>query len=554
MKLKNSYLFIIIFSLAMSLAGCEMLDTRIDTLPTEENINTNYSTLWGLGYAPYTYLRNGFSSIDGNLFAAVSDEAEQTSPTSSTQLFNEGSWNAYRNPANVYERCYEGIRATNFFLENSEDYKTFLALNRDTISDGQRQYNLDVKDIAWLRNESRVLRAYFYFELIKRYGDVPLVTKVLTADDNTDLTRTGFDEVVDFIVTEIDAVKNDLQSDWASYDVTQAGRITQGAALAIKARTLLYAASPLNNSSNDLTKWEKAATAAKELMELNQYYLADDYQQLFVADNTAKSRETIWALRLGTNNSFEIKNYPIATPGGESGVTPAQNLVGAYEYKGTPDPENPYANRDPRLAYSIVTNNSFWNGRTMEIWAGGNDDEHNTNASKTGYYLKKFLNPNLNLVQNESKLRSWIVFRYAEVLLNYAEAMNEAFGPDDNNGGGMSARQAVNAVRARSGVEMPAVDADDQTEMRERIKHERRIELAFEDHRYWDLIRWKDAEEVLSQPLKGIKVMKNEDGSFSYTDFVVENRKFISPKMYRFPIPQVEISKSEGVLVQNPEW
>ncbi|MDP4289615.1 MAG: RagB/SusD family nutrient uptake outer membrane protein [Bacteroidota bacterium] len=554
MKMKKYYPLIFIITIGLLITACNKLDTKIDTALTDKNISTDYNTLWSFGYAPYTYLTNGFYGIDNNLFAAVSDEAEQTASTSNAQLFNQGSWNAYNNPDNVYYHDYQGIRAANYFLEHSTNYKTFLALNRDTISDKQWQYKLDVQDVNWLRKESRVLRAYFYFDLAKRYGGVPLVTKTLQSNENTDLPRASFDDIINYVVSEIDAVKDSLQVDWKTFDVSKTGRITRGAAMAIKARALLYAASPLHNPTNDLTKWQRAATAAHDVIALNHYSLYSNYQNLFLVDNTTLSSETIWDIRLGATNDLEKKNYPIGTPGGNSGVTPSQNLVSAYEYTGTPDPTNPYANRDPRLGYSVVKNNDTWNGRTIQTWIGGTDAWTNTNTSKTGYYLKKFLNSNLNLVNNQSNLRSWILFRYGEILLNYAEAMNEAYGPDNDNGWGMTARQAVNTIRSRTGVSMPPVVATTQAEMRDKIKQERRIELAFEDHRYWDLLRWKDAETVLNQPLKGIKVTKNADNSFTYTGFSVENRVFIAPKMYYYPIPQTEISKSKGVMKQNPGW
>lgn len=554
MKMKKLYSLLFIIPMGVLITSCSKLDTKLDLLLTDENIAGDYKKIWDFGYAPYTYLANGFSSVDGNLFAAVSDEAEQTAPSSSAQLFNQGNWNAYNNPDNVYDHNYEAIRAANYFLENSTNYKSFLAFNRDTMSDHQLQYKLDVEDIAWLRKESRVLMAYFYFDLAKRYGGVPLVTKTLSLTDNTDLKRASYDDIINFVVSEIDAVKDSLQKDWRTFDITKAGRITKGTALAIKSQALLYAASPLHNPSNDLSKWQRAAAASWDIIALKTYSLNSKYQDLFIIDNTVKSPEVIFDIRLGVTNSLEKKNYPIGTPGGGSGVTPSQNLVSAYEYKGTPDPNNPYTNKDPRMGYSIVRNGNSWNGRTIETWFGGKDGWNNTNTSKTGYYLNKFLNANLDLIQNGTKLRSWIVFRYAGILLNYAEAMNEAYGPDNDNGWGMSARQAINAVRSRPDVSMPSVVAANQAEMRIGIKQERRIELVFEDHRYWDLLRWKDAETVLNQPLRGIKVTKNTDNTFTYSEFTVENRVFIAPKMYYYPIPQTEISKSKGVMEQNPNW
>ncbi len=548
------YIKLCLLSVILFGVSCDHLDTRLDTQATDETIETGYSALFGFGYAPYSFLHSGFYTLSGNLFAAATDEGENTDPSSDAQMFNLGAISPYVNPDNPYSNNYSGIRAANYFLENSEDYVERLKHNRDTISENEKwQYQLDVQDIGWLRAESRVLRAYFYFDLIKRYGGVPLVTKVLQYGENTHLPRNSYDDIIDFIVREVDAVKDDLQVDWKEFDAGRDGRFTQGAALALKSRALLYAASPLNNPGNDLDRWRKAAKAAHDVISLGLYSYHPDYGELFLGDNSTWSSESIFAIRLGGNNDIEKMNYPIGTPGGASGVTPSHNLVQAYEYLGTPDPENPYANRDPRLSATIVYNNSTWNARTIEIWPGGNDDPANLNTSRTGYYLKKFLNPALNLTQNETELHSWIVFRYAEIVLNYAEAMNEAYGPDNDNGYGLSARQAINQLRGRTGVGMPDVIAANQMEMRERIKHERRIELAFEDHRYWDLLRWKDAETVLNQPLKGIRIT-HTGSTFSYQMVDVENRTFHAPRMYRHPIPIFEINKSEGVLTQNEGW
>jgi len=552
--MKRHYFILFAVCLMISVSSCNYLDTKIDTQITPEILNADYSKLANLGYAPYTYIRNGFYLMDNNIPAAMSDEAEQTASTSNVQLFNDGSWNAYNNPDNPYSYYYQGIRAANFFLENSANYKSQLAQNRDTLSDGGNQYHLDVADIGWMRGEAHILRAFFYYDLIKRYGGVPLVTKTLSLTDNLDLPRADYNTIVDFIVSEIDNYKDSLQVNWTAYAAGKDGRFTKGAALALKSRVLLYAASPLHNPNNDLSKWAAAAKAAHDVIALNKYSLSSNYQQLFLLSNSATDLEIIWSIRTGATNSMEKANYPIGTPGGNSGITPSQNLVSEYEYTATPNPANPYANRDPRLGYSIVTNNSTWNGRTIEIYPGGTDSRDNANTSRTGYYLKKFLDDNLYLIQNQTVIHNWVMFRYAEILLNYAEAMNEAYGPDQDNGYGLTARTAVNMVRNRTGVKMPAVVAANQSEMRDKIKHERMIELAFEDHRYWDLLRWKDAEVALNQPLIGIKADMNGTANFTYTAFNVENRVFVAPKMYYYPIPQTEINKSNGVLIQNQGW
>ena len=556
--MKNIYNIIRIFPLAAFIIligqGCsKILDTKEDTGLTDENIASSYSRLFDFGYAAYMRLPNGFNSLDGNLTAAVSDEAEYTQSPSETQMFNEGSWSAFNNPDNVYSYFYEGIRAANYFLENSVDYKTILYRNRDTLSDNGNNYRRDVRSIAWLRAENRVLRAFYYFELAKRHGGVPLVTKVLNTSEETRIPRASADEVFNFIVSEIEAVKDSLQTDWGTFEASLHGRITLGMAIALKSRALLYAASPLFNTENNIVKWENAAAAANELLQMNSYSLDGDYRNLFLADNTAKSPETIFAVRVGAGNTLEKANYPITTPGGNTGVTPSHNLVSAYEYKGTPDPANPYAERDPRLHLSIVTNNSTWNGRIIRMLPDSTDDYRIPQTSKTGYYLKKFLNDGLDLNNEEKKLRTWIIFRLGEIYLNYAEAMNEAYGPDDDHGYGLTARQAINIVRNRPNVEMPAITALSKEQFRAKVKHERRIELAFEDHRYWDLKRWMDAATTLSQPLLGVRPVYN-NGITSYNVFEVEKRVFIAPKMYLYPIPQSEVIKSNGVVVQNPGW
>jgi len=533
-------------------AGCSPLDTKIDTLLTIENLDSDYNKVRDVGYEPYTFMRNGFYNMDSNISAAMSDEAEYTASSSNVQLFNEGSWNQYNNPDNVYEYLYQGIRAANFFLNYSKDYKNQLAHNRDTLNDRGYSYNLDVKDVAWLRAEAHVLRAYYYFELLKRYGGVPLVTDVLSLDDDVDLPRSDYDDIVDYAIGEIDYALDSLQTDWKQEDASRDGRFTKGSALALKSRILLYAASPLHNESNNIDKWKRAAEAAHQVISLNKYSLSDNYRDLFLENNSTDNNEIIMSIRTGAINEIEKANYPIGTPGGNSGITPSQNIVSAYEYIGEPNLLNPYENRDPRLLYTIVTNDSYWNGRTMQIYSGGKDDPQNANASRTGYYLKKFLLDNLYLTQNETRNHSWIIFRYAEILLNYAEAMNEAYGPDFDNGYGMTARDAINSVRSRQGVNMPPVNASGKDEMREKIKHERQIELAFEEHRFYDLLRWKNGE-VLNQPLKGIRIQKSGD-AFTYSEFIVENRIFVIPKMYLYPIPQTEINKSKGILIQNPGW
>ena len=543
------------FAIALVSSACgDFLDTSIDRNSTGETIATNYSSIWGFGRAIYTPIGYGFGMIDSNIFATASDEAQQTSAQSNVIYFNKGMLNENINPLFTYYRnYYEGIRAANFFLDYVGGGKgeALLAQNRNLVTDAVN-YERDLQSLAWFKAEAHVAKAYYYSELAKMYGGVPIVESF--KDEGEMVVRSSYDSVVNYIVNEIDTYKDSLAVDWKEF-ADHEGRFTLGVALAIKARTLLYAASPLHNPENDVTKWEAAAAAANELITHPdlEYGLDDSYGTYFIGANPLNSIETIYAVRRSQSNSMEKNNYPIATQGGKSGATPTHNLVAAYEYIGTPDPENPYANRDPRLAASVVTNGSTWNGRLIDQSAGAKDDMANANASKTGYYLKKFLTDNLNLTQGQVAQHNWVAYRWAEVLLNYAEAMNEAYGPDEVPAGyTMSARQALQQVRDRASAKLPKVIAADKDSFREVIKHERRVELAFEDHRYWDLLRWKDAMDVLNKPVLGVSVTKKGEG-WSYEVVEVATRTF-HEKNYYLPFLRSEIENSNNTLEQNPNY
>lgn len=548
---------IIVITTCLAFASCNVLDTAFDINTTQEQLDGQPSMVIKVGYAPYGYMVSGFSDFDNNLGSARCDEAVATSRSASVRYFNNGSWNAYNNPDNRYASFYKGIRAANYYLEYSVEYKKMLAVARDTLSDNGTAYHLDVINAGYLRAEARVLKAYYYFELLKRYGDVQLYKSVPA--DATFLPRTPYAEVVEYAIKEIDDALPSLAPDWKSY-ASFDGRFNKGAALALKSRILLYAASPLNtegmSDAERTAAWERAANAASDVIALGQYQLSDSYKNLFVG-NTSSNKEIILSRRSSPSNNLEKANYPIATAGGNSGITPSGNLVDAYEYTGTPDPASPFAKRDPRLAFTIVTNGSTWNSRTIDISENGTDSYRNTNASRTGYYLKKYLTDDLVLTQSQTAMHHWVYFRYAEILLNYAEAANEVWGPDVAGTCGLTAREALNMVRNRPSVALGDIDLskfvgiDERTQMRAAVKAERRVELAFEDHRYWDLLRWKDGAS-LAETITGIKASVNGD-KIKYEKIDVEPRVF-EENMYRYPLPHEEVSKAGGVLVQNEGW
>lgn len=536
-----------------AVSGCGgFLDTCYNINQTDEINSRNAGSIWSFAYAFYAPLGHGLQSIDYNVFATVSDECQQTSPSSEALYFNRGVINESVNPLFTrYQDCYEGIRAANFFLDYVADGKgeALLALNRDIVTD-EYNYKRDIQSLNWFIAEAHIAKAYYYSELIRMFGGVPIVENF---DPSTEelVSRSSYDACVEYIVEEIDNWKNSLALNWDEY-VDREGRFTYGVALAIKARTLLYAASPLNNPDNDRTRWEEALKAAGDVINSGMYSLAPDYD-MFSGEDPLSSPEAIYIVRTYVSSDPEKANYPISTPGGQSGACPTQNIVDAYEYVDTPDEKNPYLNRDPRFYASIVYNGAEWNGRIIAEGPSETDDMANTNASRTGYYLRKFLTDELNLEQNQTAQHNWIAYRYAEVLLNYAEAANELYGPDVvPTGQQLSARQALQMVRDRASTSLPQVTASSTDEFREVLKHERQVELAFEDHRYWDLLRWKDAEDVLNRPVQGVRISK-VNGVYSYTVVDVAERKF-NEANYRLPFLRSEIENSKGTLVQNPGY
>jgi hypothetical protein len=558
--MKYKYIVTIATSISLLSMSCnkDFLDTKLNTEQTPETISTSAGSLTGFAWAFYTPIRDGFTAIDNNFFATVSDEAQNNLPSNNAIYYNQGLLSESINPeSSIYKSYYDGIRAANNFLDYSVNSDRLLLIGRDPVNDAS-SIATDKQNIVWFKAEAHIAKAYYYAELIKRYGGVPIVTQTLQQSGKVAIPRSTYEEVVEYIVKEIDDNKADLQVNWkTSSFAANDGRFALGAALAIKARVLLYAASPLHNPTNDVEKWKRAAAASKDLittpglnLALNQFY-----GSYFRGATTLTSAETIFAIRRPANNTLEKENYQLSYPGGKGSISPSDNLVADYEYNGTPSATDPYLNRDSRLANTVAYNNSQFNSQTLDFSPGGINDMNQANGSKTGYYEKKYINENLNLVQNATVQHNWVVFRYAEVLLNYAEAMNEAYGADNNNGYTLTARQAINQVRARS--TMPAINIAATTSkdgFRVAVKHERRIELAFEGHRYWDLLRWKDAETVLNQPIIGVKVTKVSPGVFTYQKVNVATRKFNASANYYYPFSRTEIVNSQGALVQNPGY
>ncbi|MBP6687694.1 MAG: RagB/SusD family nutrient uptake outer membrane protein [Lacibacter sp.] len=442
----------------------------------------------------------------------------------------------------VWSRAYAGIRVTNNMLAKMDNVPWTANQSPDRI-----------------KGEMYFIRAFLYFELIKRFGGVIIVDKVYGPNEDIDVPRNTYTECVNFILSDLDKAEPLLPDD---YPQSNYGRATNGAAKALRSRLLLFAASRLNNETNDLTKWAAAAAAAKSLIDLNRYSLQATYTDIL---NVTTSTEYIMIKIRGprTIDGFLLDFAMSPGSGGAQGqLNPTQNHVDLYEMKPTGllpsdpasgyDPQNPYANRDPRFYANILYNDAPWQGRRIQMWSGGRDYlTGNVTYTATRYYSRKLWpEPYIRNVAGTAVL-NYIHFRYAEVLLNYAEAQNEAVGPD------ASVYTAINQIRARTSVAMPALPAGlTQAQMRQRIRNERAVELAFEDFRWYDIMRWKAGPEIVAQPMYGMNVVRNSNGTFTYNrELLPANmQKVYLDYMHRYPIPRNEIFKSKGILIQNPEW
>lgn len=500
----------------------------------------------GFGDNTYTFLINDYARLFGvkGTTGEFSDEAISNSGVPAVTVMNTGQ---YLSPSafdviDTYSKMYRGIRNANFMLENM-----------DRVPWGNApEYNP-----VYIRGEQLYLRAFFYFELMKRYGGVVLLDKAETvAESGLDLPRSSYDETLAFIIKDLDKAATLLPLEWV-LSTKDYGRATQGAALALKTRALLHAASPLNNPAGDPAKWRSAASAARAVMDLNLYRLMPSYDNVLILPSDPEYiMISVKAPRgwVGYINDFIA---PPSFAGQQSLISPTQNHVDLYEMKttGLPitdpasgyNPQNPYVNRDPRFYTNIIYNNQTWQGRLVQTYVGGVDVSPSANIyTKTGYYLKR-LWPEVIKSTGGTQTLNYIFLRYAEVLLNYAEALNEADGPV------LEVYTAVNAVRLRAG--MPALPAGLTKDlMRNRIRNERAVEFAFEDMRWWDILRWKKGIELVAQPMRGMSITKS--GSvFTYNQVVLPTyQKTFLDYMHLYPIPLNEILKSANVLKQNPGW
>jgi hypothetical protein len=563
--------------LGLVLSACDYLDNpvRNETI-TQDNIWTQKDRIKGVAMVAYASLgRDVYNPIDGGgaMMSQACDEAVNSNTNSSVQYFTNGVWSPTRTMDDIYANMYIGIRNCNYVFENLDKGKAFiLPMNATYI-------NADSTIIRY-KAENYFLRAYFYSELLKRYGGVPIVTKVLNPTDQLNLPRNTVDEVVSQILSDCDKAIRSLPKTMRNWmdanENKERGRVGQSSAMALKARVLLLAASPLWNTTGDVSKWQKAVDAAQACIQLAE---ADPgnldllpwadltADRLFTANNwdgKGPKEALLWGYA-NDRNDIELNNAPVSFAGANGRCNPSQELVDAFEMKttGLPiadaasgyDPMNPYVNRDPRLSLYILYNGNKFKNISVDTYAadatglpGKDGIGVNVNATRTGYYMAKFLSPNVvwNSASNSNRRRAPILMRYAEVLLNYAEALNEAQGPVAD------VYKYVNKVRNRA--QMPNLQTGlTKDQMRARIQNERRIEFCFEEMRFFDVRRWKLGTTYFSKPITGMKITVDANKKpVSFVRFEVEKRQW-DEKMNLYPINQNEIYR-EPKLVQNPGW
>ena len=503
---------------------------------------------------------NEFDDNSAYFLAGATDEAQYALETGAVNNYVNGGWSSANPYDRIWTKSYSAIADANMFLEK---------LDQADISDWQ--YNPDyskwVAQLEMFPYEVRFLRAYFYFELFKTYGDVPLVTTTLTNGQANSVQRTSADKIVQFIVDECDAVAPYLPVSYITEVNSEIGRATRVAAAALKARTLLYAASPLHNPNGDKTKWAKAAEACKYILDNASTWglKLNAYGTLWGHDAFTNNTELILGLGRGENNTFEKANYPIGVENGSSGNCPTQSLVDQYEYQDNGEtfaqryPENidltevdPYEGLDPRFALTVVKNGDEWpsNGaqkKVIETFTGGFNAAPKYGATPTSYYLRKYVDGScVTTADNQTSRRhTWILFRLAEFYLNYAEAVFNATGSANDATYGMTANEAINVLRNRADIQMPNFTEDGEAWV-ERYERERLVELAFENHRFWDVRRWK----------KGAKYFK-EIKVATISPELILTRSTVTrqwdEKFNLYPIPQSELKKNPN-LTQNSGW
>jgi hypothetical protein len=579
-------IFVVLFLIGLS--ACEKKDlldakpntdlnaatTFVDSARTIDFLFGAYVEIgFAFGYRRYTYASNISAGTAEGCDEAVHRLAGATQPF--VPLFN-GAMNSQQTAPYEYLwwKPWTNIRRANVFLAN---------VDKSPISAGLKKQT---------KAEARFLRAWYYSILVKNFGGVPLLgDKILALDEQFNQARDSYEACVDFMVSELDAIAGDLPTE---YDAQNYGRITRGACLGLKSRILLYAASPLFNGGSvgtteaqkkvtaylnaDPGRWQKAADAAKAVIDMNQYALYEDnttapgfgFNRVFLM---RKNTEFILPGMQGPNKNMEGFTLPKSRNTGTTQTAPSQNLAEAFGMnngKAITDPtsgfnpNDPYVGRDPRFNYTFIFNGTPWytsSGTKTPIFTydGAANDGYTTVTWATGYWWRKMLDDNITAQSGPNTERVLPLIRYAEILLNYAEAANEM-------GNTSIAYDQLKLIRKRAGI---AAGGDGlyglksgmtKEEMRAILMNERQVELAYEDHRYWDVRRWKTAPQNQNVDMKAMKITRTVTNpgnivSYTYQSVPISTNvtHVFKDFMYLFPIMQTELAKNP-TFIQNPGY
>lgn len=588
MKLNKSIYGIAVAALALTSCG-DRMDYKEYTAFDHAYIDRNFAYTGGFMTTIYNDIDTDWGVFSGAMLASATDEAEFSHSGNAIEDFYNGAWGPSNPRQIMWNKAWEGITYCNEFIDN------WLGLTFDEF-----KYNKDYekkmfqyKNYQW---ECRWARAYFYYSLVRQYGAVPFKVHNQSADIENALPRVSADEIFNFIDAECEAIKDSIVEDYTNLadlqaaSAAEAGRATKFSVLALRAQAALYHASPLFNTNNDAELWHKAALACKDLVETCEAAgkkLTPTYANLWAKNYYELSdvyAENLFTRRTAASNSFETNNFPVGYSGGQGGNCPTQDLVDAYDMKNGMsideegsgyDAQNPYKNRDSRLAATIAVNGDAWpvdlantSYKKLETFVGGYHARPRTSyATSTGYYLKKYCNESQILRSGYSTTspHGWMIFRLGGAYLNYAEALFQYFKSQgmDNAADATdsefkkSARVYASMTRQRAGLPQFATGLSNDA-FWAKYKKERMVELAFEDHRFYDVRRWKeDGDKFMNIHRMVITTETDSEGNekLVYTvEPYTRGNGVWQEKWNLFPIPQTEIMKSGNALEQNPGW
>ncbi|MBS3775885.1 MAG: RagB/SusD family nutrient uptake outer membrane protein [Bacteroidales bacterium] len=588
--MKSSVLLLVI----LFMGSCEeYLDKSPESGITGEQIFTNYSNYRGFNDRLYLFLRD-FHFWHPRYTPGTMADLEQC----------DNDWqdvNAVTN-GNYYNKPYN--RAVGWLTRNISSgasavpgnaFKALRIANK-SIKNIDRLEDANQEDKDHILGQAYFFRAWFNFELIRRYGGMPYFDQVFTPDSKMDIPRETYRECTNQIVEDCNKAVELLPEGWPQQHL---GRVTVGAAMTLKGMALLYDASPTmnndpldpdrNSTTYDVERVKEAASVLYDVIELANegvYSLesGDNYRHIFFSRNEFVNDEAIfyrvpelygWSSQQTTTRRPDALDWrglyvpPTYDNGGWVSM-PTQNAVDKYETEnGWPidhpnagyDPDQPYQNRDPRFYNNILYNDAQWGvddeGEQLyiETYEGGRDKPENI-VHPTGYFNRKYWPESGNKWQNDyNYYMNWIYFRLSGVYLYYAEAVNEGWGPDGSApDASLTALEAVNTIRNR--VNMPDVKGTfhNQADLRERIRNELAVELFGEHKRWWDLRRWYEMHKPEHKTIYRMRIDKVAEDSFNYTveEMESESRVF-DDKHYWYPLPKDHVEMLKN-LKQNPGW